>query len=304
MLRALLPVLLFVCIVSCATAPKIKGSAPPEVLGVWEREVDGSVERVAILPRRVIRVGEQGTEIQLTKYGPSGLWSYFYGRANLSALALEGHQLRYGDALYACSAVAVEALEPRAIELPADPGLGPEQVDAIRSEVLERTARDQGIRAQLGEEWDAEVVGEMLRIDADNTARMHALLPEVGWIDAERFGPEAARGAFLIVQHSGDIPLMLTAREKVRADWEAGLVSGSQYALLHDRLELMLGRPQVYGSQVQSSTDEDGNEVSCLAPLTDLHGLDERRAALGMGPIADYLAQFSEEDVEPFAWPE
>ena len=58
-------------------------------------------------------------------------------------------------------------------------------------------------------------------VDADNTAWLREQMRELGWIDASRFGPDASFAAFLIVQHSQDLPLMLAALPEIEADVRA-----------------------------------------------------------------------------------
>ena len=171
--------------------------------------------------------------------------------------------------------------EPEPLEL-ADPEPVPSgRVAEIRGELAVRLERDQEVRQQP---IDA---GEMMRVDADNTAYLKDLLAEVGWIDAGRFGDEAADAAFLIVQHSGDLPLMLAALPRLREQGRLG-----EYALLYDRTQLRLGGEQRYGTQI--GWTEGGTKG--LLPLETLEGIDARRAEMGLGPLAEYLALFDIEE--------
>ncbi len=124
-------------------------------------------------------------------------------------------------------------------------------------------------------------------IDASHVARLKALLEGRGWFRLSEVGDPAASAAFLIVQHSGDLPLM----ERVLRDMEAlprEEVDGQDYALLYDRTALMQGRPQRYGTQGSTCT-ADGR-FAVPADLESPAGVDSRRAAVGLMPIAQYLA--------------
>ncbi len=122
-------------------------------------------------------------------------------------------------------------------------------------------------------------------VDRANQQALLAMLPPEGWFTVARYGPEASRAAFLIVQHA-DPDLMrrfVPALEPLAAKGE---IPGGEFALMYDRLALSEGRRQRYGSQVKC---EAGKWVTL--PLEDPETLDQRRAAVGLGPHADYLAK-------------
>ncbi len=166
-----------------------------------------------------------------------------------------------------------------------------DRVDEIVDELARRRVTDQRVR-QPGAYDTPEGIAEMHRVDTDNTAWIRATITDVGWIDAARFGRQASSTAFLIVQHSGDLELMVTALPLIEADVKAGLSDGGGFALLHDRLALRLGGKQRYGSQLGSSR---GDDTLYISPLEDRESVDELRATMGMQPLADYLKLFEGE---------
>ena len=171
--------------------------------------------------------------------------------------------------------------DPRPLGLPDASALPEERVAAIRKELAERHETDQGVRQ------DPIDPKEMMRVDQGNTEYLKKLVGEVGWIDPGRFGDEAANTAFLIVQHSQDVPLMMAALPNLK---EQGRLQ--EYALLFDRLQLRLGEPQRYGSQIGWA--EDGSKG--LLPIESLEGIDERRAEVDLGPLDEYLQHFDLEE--------
>lgn len=166
---------------------------------------------------------------------------------------------------------------PRPLEIPAAVAVSDERVATVREELARRLQQDQAVRQQPLDPT------EMMRADADNTAYLVALVGELGWIAPELFGDDAALAAFLIVQHSGHLPLMMGALPHVRA---AGQLE--DYALLYDRLEIRQGGKQRYGSQLGWA--EDG--AMGLLPIETLEGIDEIRATVDLPPLAEYLAHF------------
>lgn len=70
-----------------------------------------------------------------------------------------------------------------------------------------------------------------------------------------------------------------------------------QVAYLTDRVLLAEGKPQEFGTQ---ATGRDGRWVP--SRLRDPDGVDQRRAAMSLGPLAGYLAGI-ERDIGPPAPP-
>ena len=113
--------------------------------------------------------------------------------------------------------------------------------------------------------------------------RLEQLLTDGGW-------PTAARGAWLVAQHA-DTQLSVQ-RLALRLLGEAvgrGEAPAQQLAMLEDRVAVTEGRHQTYGTQVADVVD--GRPV--LWPVADPDRLDERRATVGLEPLATHLARFT-----------
>ena len=63
-----------------------------------------------------------------------------------------------------------------------------------------------------------------------------------------------------------------------------GQAQGQHVALLTDRLARARGEPQIYGTQAAL---RDGRMTA--DPIRDSSGVDARRAAMGLQPLAEYL---------------
>ena len=125
----------------------------------------------------------------------------------------------------------------------------------------------------------------MRKVDRDNTSWLSTTIAEVGWIDVERFGARANDDAFLLVQHSGDLPLMLAVRPLIEAELTTGKRDARAYALLYDRSQMRLGHPQRYGTQLVG--DLEGELY--LFPLEDPDHVEELRAAIKLFSLEMYL---------------
>ena len=133
-----------------------------------------------------------------------------------------------------------------------------------------------------------EAAKERLRaVDTENTARLKELIAQKGWPGKTLVGKRAANAAWLLVQHADLDPAFqkqcLPLLEKAVA---AGEAEGAQLAYLTDRVLVAEKKPQRYGSQFH---EVDGKLVP--QPIEDEARVDERRAAVGLGTLAEYAAQ-------------
>lgn len=135
-----------------------------------------------------------------------------------------------------------------------------------------------------------QIFAEIGRHDLRHQNELKTLMPSEGWFRLSVYGKEAARAAFLIVQHAvNDQELMrntLARLEKFVAEGEA---EGQAYAMLYDRIALEFDhRPQRYGTQVKCISGQwQPNE------LEDPTNVNERRKSIGMTQtIEQYLQMF------------
>ena len=122
-----------------------------------------------------------------------------------------------------------------------------------------------------------------------------AIIEEHGWVGRSQVGGKANMALFLVIQHAP-----LEAQEKyvplLQASVEAGESSGSHLALLQDRILMRNDQPQIYGSQV-SYNPETGE--SSVFDIQDPEYVNQRRKAIGLGPIEDYLKNWDIEWTVP-----
>lgn len=168
---------------------------------------------------------------------------------------------------------------------------------AVVREVLRMEAADQQVRErmipmmQAGAEVDTVAINALLAsqdsVDRANTARLKAMIEEHGWPSKPLAGPEAASAAFIIVQHAThDLTFQKEYLAFLEEEHQGGRVAGEPVALLTDRTRQAEGKLQLYGTQISVL---EGRLV--LDPIEDEARVDERRAALGMVPLAQYIAE-------------
>lgn len=154
---------------------------------------------------------------------------------------------------------------------------------SISAELQEMARIDQAMRKDSiadPAKWDAEV-------DRSNTARLKVIIDEIGWPTISKVGSEASTAAWLLAQHAdSDRPFQERALLMMK---ECSVIEVAPWniAFLEDRVLMWKGMPQLYGTQCSY---QDG--VVKPLPILDEQHVDERRAAAGLPPLAEYLAEF------------
>lgn len=134
------------------------------------------------------------------------------------------------------------------------------------------------------EEWKS-FLQKWQRQDSINLKKVLVIMDEYGWLGDEEVGYDGNTTLFLVIQHADSatqrkyLPLMRIAVKE-------GKASGSDLALLEDRVALGMGKKQIYGSQV--SIDPVTRQAIVL-PLEDPDNVDKRRAAVGLPALSGYL---------------
>jgi hypothetical protein len=147
----------------------------------------------------------------------------------------------------------------------------------LREELLEMMAADQAERT-------GEVSGAWH--DAERTERLVEIIDEYGWPGVDLVGDDGATAAWLIAQHSDlDVDVQERALALMREAVGEDQADPTELAYLEDRVALNTGNAQVYGTQIGCV---DGRAEP--ANLADPDAVDERRAEVGLEPLADYLA--------------
>lgn len=173
---------------------------------------------------------------------------------------------------------------------------------SLRFELLAMANTDQqarlAISAELGTgkapdpEAMNRISARVKEVDAANLRRLKKIVEENGWPDDAVVGSDGARALFLLVQHAdADVAVQEQYLSVLKRANDAGTLSLSRresFALLTDRVRCNQGRKQLYGTQT-NVLDEDGKLTITCKPIEDEAHVDERRAALGLPPLAEYL---------------
>ncbi len=258
---------------------------PPDLLGVWKSRAGDDLLRVEpaelvvyeaghLTAKRVLGFGEGRLFL---RSGLVEVWSV--ARSNGSLHVIHGTK----TAVYEHLNSLPPELSIRARTLGDAGPVALERKSEVQAELRARVKEDQAVRKPPFDQ------AKMAAVDAANTAYLLRLVGQLGWIDVQRFGLQASGDAFLLVQHSGDLPLQLAVLPLIERDARRQQGFGQAYALLYDRTQVDLGRKQRYGSQLD--TDAAGNSV--VLPLDDPAHVDALRAEIGLSPLKEYLSMVS-----------
>jgi len=166
----------------------------------------------------------------------------------------------------------------------------PKELGAIGDELIAMRDADQEVRRRWIKDRENEALKtEVEAVDTRHVARLREIVKRVGgWPGKSLVGEKASTGAWFIAQHGGPsmlhemLPLMERAVKR-------GDLEGSLYATSVDRVRIQDGKKQLYGSQF----DTNGDKCEPL-PIDDPEHVEERRAAIGLGPLAEYTTQLCE----------
>lgn len=128
----------------------------------------------------------------------------------------------------------------------------------------------------------------MRALHEQNARRLADIVARVGWPGRNLVGPDASKAAWLIAQHAISRPdlqrkwLLLLQRAAAR-----GEVRAAEPAYLLDRIRMMEGRPQIYGTQF------DWTAAGRLEPhpIEAEPEVDRRRATVGLEPMAEMVGR-------------
>jgi hypothetical protein len=156
----------------------------------------------------------------------------------------------------------------------------------VRAELLAMRDEDLRVRQELAE---AGALGpgynpRMEAVHRKNAARLRELVAEHGWPGRDIAGVDGAEAAWLILQHNiGEPEMQRTYLALLKAAVSCDQVPAWQTAYLVDRICVMEGRPQIYGTHFAYNDDGLMDLVECIDP----DRLDERRASVGLQPVAE-----------------
>jgi hypothetical protein len=160
---------------------------------------------------------------------------------------------------------------------------------ALRRELLRIDRLDGALRARwVGSRFTDRATERALdELGAVAMAWLRGVVEEHGWPGRALVGAKAADAAVRLIQHvEHDDAFRWHCLELVREAAERGDLPLHHVAYLTDALRIGAGQHQLYGTKFH----RDGDALVPL-PIERARGVDRRRAALGLPPLAAYARQ-------------
>ena len=165
--------------------------------------------------------------------------------------------------------------------------------EELRRELLARADDDAspGGQSTAGRADHAAALPRKQPVDHEVVAAAQGGALQIQRGEGQRHRParreDGAQAAWLLAQHADrDLDLQRAFLDALRGAVGEGEAAPANLAYLEDRVRVADGRPQLYGTQFTVTEREFGP-----CPIEDPQRLDERRAAVGLEPFADYEAQ-------------
>jgi hypothetical protein len=165
--------------------------------------------------------------------------------------------------------------------------------EALRQELLRMKSIEQEARQRWITAPDLErervYKTEVEPVDRKNTARLREIVGKYGWPGIDLVSRDGAEAAFTLLLHTPDHEFRKKCLTLTKEAAEKGEVPRFAVAMLTYKVLVDEGKPQVYGTHVNM---EDGKPV--VWPIEDEANVDERRAAVGLEPMGEYLKKYEE----------
>ena len=175
-------------------------------------------------------------------------------------------------------------------------GYQPKERNADLSKYLDSLAQvDQAVQTALfttSSEREFDSLNQIKKRTFElHCSRLGKLLSEYGYPGIDLVGEESSSNFWLMIQHcDDDLVLQQKVLHLLKMEVERDNASGSNYAYLFDRVRTNQGKKQRYGTQLDYAPDGQ----AFAQPIEDSIHVNERREALGLESLEDYLAWVTE----------
>ncbi|MBK6365214.1 MAG: hypothetical protein IPF52_17760 [Saprospiraceae bacterium] len=125
---------------------------------------------------------------------------------------------------------------------------------------------------------------DMKELHNNNTAILNDIIDTIGFPTTDKVGSEASEAAWLVIQHSIGQPLLMKKCVKLlETAVSEGKADAKSLAYLTDRIAVLEGKPQLYGTQYD--WDNNGNMSPNL--FDDIKKVNERRKSIGLNSVEE-----------------
>lgn len=169
-------------------------------------------------------------------------------------------------------------------------------VDTLDSLVVEDQKYRTLFRKVSNGELDSvslEYISNSIRVvDSINYQLISKLFEIHGYLGFDKVGETGSHNFWLLVQHQDKHPeFQMRVLNEMKKSAEQANASFTDYAYLIDRVNVNLGKLQVYGTQLVLNQERESYEVK---PVMDPEKLNDRRSQAGLPPIEFYIKAMNE----------
>lgn len=160
----------------------------------------------------------------------------------------------------------------------------------LRDELIRMAEEDLRVREELAADGSLfeGYHPRMAEVHRRNGRRLFEIIDQYGWPGKTLVGEEGADAAWLIVQHDiGNPKLQRRSLTLLREAVARSDAPALQLAMLTDRVCVLEGKPQIYGTQYD--WDENGEMSPC--PVENPEQVDELRESIGLIPLKEDTRQ-------------
>ncbi len=125
---------------------------------------------------------------------------------------------------------------------------------------------------------------ETVRLNKEYVEVIKKVISKFGWLNEGEVGKIANQTLWIIVQHS-DLNTQQEFYPLMEKECENGNVSKEHLAKLVDRMLILEGKEQLYGTQFRTNKDFSYE----LYPIKDIEEVDLRRSEVGLNSLQDEL---------------
>lgn len=136
---------------------------------------------------------------------------------------------------------------------------------------------------------------EMEALHNKNAKTLSEIIDQIGYPTSDKVGKEASEAAWLVIQHAiGQPAFMKKCATLLQAAVHEKQADPISLAYLTDRIAILKGKPQLYGTQF----DWDHNGELNPQPFDDLASVNQRRKTLGLHTLDEQTARLRQQTRE------
>jgi hypothetical protein len=252
--------------------------------GAWQRI--GTNDLLLVAPERLVLHEHDHTRVaKILRAAP--LTIRYSGEVAFWSLSVDGDRLTLTRGTSAASfqrlANIPEELKLRPLPVARTAPLPEARVAETRTAVEKLRDREQAV---MTDPQHTKEDVEALR--GETLSWFETTLPDLGWVDAARFGEHTSFMAVILAKHTASLRLLSTILPFVEKDFRDSGSRAQAFAITYDEVQLFLGEKQKYGTQVCGTPADP-----YVCPMVDPQRVHALRKELGLDPLAQYLEELA-----------